>query len=163
VGFGVTADGISTSAPYLTAAWAASDVIAVSYLPLDSSAHVRPTSEVGADIDRILSAAPADKPLIIHEAGFPTATACGADPSGQATFVRAMFAAWDKNAARIPLLTFRELVDAPEEVVSALAARRGRNDGPFLAFLGSLGLRSADGVGKAGWDAFLLEARARGF
>ena len=163
VGFTVTADAIQKRAAQLAAAWAASDVVGVSYLAVDAAAHVRSPSEVAADLDRILAAAPAGKPIFLHEAGFPTADATGGDEATQAAFVSALFGAWDRHAERIPLVTFRELEDAPAETVAALAARHGRSDAPFLASAGSLGLRTAGGRRKQGWDALLREARARGF
>ncbi len=163
VGFTVTAEGIATKGAQLAAAWAASDVIGVSYLPVDAAAHVRSPTEVDADLDRILAAAPAGKPVFLHEAGFPTAAATGGDEAAQAAFVSAVFAAWDRHGDRIPVVTFRELDDAPEETARALAARAKRTDPPFLAFVGSLGLRTADGRKKQAWNALFREARARGF
>lgn len=163
VGFTVTADGIEARGPRLAAAWAASDVIGLTYLPVDAAARARSPLEVAADLDRIVAAAPPGKPIFVREAGFPTAAACGGDEATQAAFVSALFGAWDRHAARIPLVILRELGDAPPEAVTALAARHGRSDAPFLAFLGSLGLRSADGRTKQGWEALIREARLRGF
>jgi hypothetical protein len=47
--------------------------------------------------------------------------------------------------------------------VTLLAARYRWGDAPFLARLGSLGLRAADGRKNPGWDALIREARGRGF
>ncbi|HSO32445.1 MAG TPA: hypothetical protein VLT33_08015, partial [Labilithrix sp.] len=118
---------------------------------------------VAAVFDRVVAAAPAGKPIIVHEAGFPSATACGGDEAQQAAFVTAVFGAWDRHADRIPVLAFRELADADADVVARLAAHAGRSDPAFLALLGSLGLQGADGRRKPGWDALIREARARSF
>ena len=130
---------------------------------MDASAEVRLPEGVAADLDRIVAAIPPGKPIILREAGFPTAAACGGDPAAQAAFVSAVFRAWDQHAARVPFVTFRELDDASEETVTALAIRWKRADPAFLAFLGSLGLRTGDGRKKPGWDALIRDARARGF
>jgi hypothetical protein len=163
VGFTVTSDGLEGKASRLAAAWAASDLIGVSVLPVDAAAHVRSPGEVAASFDRFVGAVPPGKPIVVHEAGFPTAAACGSDEAQQAAFVTALFAGWDRHADRIPVLALRELLDADADVVKARAARAGRADAPFVAFLGTLGLQGGDGRKKQGWGAFQREARARGF
>jgi hypothetical protein len=163
VGFTVTSDGLEARASRLAAAWAASDVVGITFLRIDAAAHVRSPAAVASDLDRILAAAPPGKPIVLHEAGFPTSAACGGDEAAQAAFVSAVFAAWDRHAERMPFVTFRELDDAPDETVAALATRYGRSDPPFLAFLGSLGLRTQNGRRKQASDVLIREARARGF
>ena len=162
VGFTVT-DGVEARASRFAASWAASDLVGVTVLPVDAAAHVRSPDEIAAVFDRIVGAAPGGKPIVVHEAGFPTAAACGSDESQQAAFVSAVFAGWDRHADRIPLLAFRELLDADADVVKARAARAARADAPFLAFLGSLGLKAGDGRKKQGWSALSRDAKARGF
>ena len=163
VGFDVTSRGLVAQRDLLSAAWAASDVVVVSYLPIDDAARVRPTSDVGADLDAVVTAAPADKPIVIRAAGYPESPLCGSDAAAQGAFVTAMFRAWDRHAARIPVVVFRELDDADEATASIAAARAGRSDAPFLAFLRSLGLRTEAAAPRPALDTLLREARARGF
>ena len=160
VGFAVTADGAVKDR--LAASWAASDVIAVSYLPIDAAAKVRPVADVGADLNRLVAAVPAGKRIVVREAGYPTSAACGSDEASQVAFVSAMFSAWDRHADRIVDVTFRELVDSNPPAVGKQAARAGRSDAPFLGFLGSLGLRSPART-KPAFDTLIGDARARGF
>ena len=166
VGFVVTSDGAVARKAHLASAWAASDVIGVTYLPIDSAAHVRATAEVAgavaSDIDALLAAVPSSKPVIVREAGYPTAAANGGGEDGQAAFVAAVLGAWDRHAARIPVLTFRELFDADATTSAALAARHGHSDPAFLVFLRSLGLQTADRA-KPAFDALIKGSRARGF
>lgn len=166
VGFVVTSDGAIARKDRLAAAWAASDVIGVTYLPIDATSHVVPAAQVpavvAADVDRLVAALPAGKPIVVREAGYPTAAATGGDEPGQAAFVAAVFDAWDRQATRIPVLTFRELVDADQATAAAIAARYGHSDAAFLAFLRSLGLQTADRA-KLGEDALIRASRARGF
>ncbi len=163
VGFTVTSDGVEARASRFAAAWASSDLVGVTVLPIDAAARVRSPGEIAAVFDRIVRAAPPGKPIVVHEAGFPTAVACGSDEATQAAFVSAVFASWDRHADRIPVLAFRELLDSDDDVVRARAARAARADAPFLAFLGSLGLLASDGRGKQGWSAFSRATKARSF
>jgi hypothetical protein len=162
VGFAVTADGAVAKKDRLGAAWAAADVIGVTYLPIDAAARVRPASEVGTDLDHLVAAAPPGKRIVVREAGYPTASACGSDEASQVAFVSAMFGAWDRHADRISIVTFRELADTSADTAAAQALRAGRSDAPFLAFLQSLGLRTAE-RSKPGFAALIRDARARGF
>jgi len=162
VGFTVTANGAVARKDRLGPAWAAADVLGVTYFPIDAAAKVRPASEVGADVDRLVAALPAGKPIVLREAGYPTAAACGSSDAAQAAFVTALLGAWDRHADRIPVVIFRELLDTSPGMASAEAQRTGRSDAAFLAFLGSLGLRGGSGT-KPGFDALIAGARARGF
>jgi hypothetical protein len=162
VGFTVTSEGAVTRADQLASAWAASDVIGVTYLPIDAAAHVRSPTEVSGDLDRLLAALPAGKPIVLRETGYPTAAECGSSEAAQVAFVSAVFAAWDRHPDRILAITFRALVDADAQSAALVAERYGRADAPFLAFLRSLGLRT-ESRSKPGFDALIREARARGF
>ena len=162
VGFTVTATGAVARKDRLGPAWAAADVLGVTYFPIDAAARVRPPSAVGADIDAFVGAFPTGKPILLREAGYPTAAACGGSDAAQAAFVTALFGAWDRHADRMPVVTFRELVDARTDTASFEASRTGRSDAAFLGFLRSLGLRGA-GTTKPGFEALISGARARGF
>lgn len=162
VGFTVTSEGAVAQSDRLAAAWAASDVIGVTYLPIDSAAHVRSPSDVAGDLDRLLAALPVGKPVVLRETGYPTAPECGSSEAAQVAFVSAVFAAWDRHPDRIRAITFRALVDTDAQSAALQAERHGRTDAPFLAFLQSLGLRT-ESRSKPGFDALVREARARGF
>lgn len=163
VGFGVTAEGLVARKDRLSGALAAADVVAVSYLGTDAAGVAKRPSEVLADFDRIVAAAPPGKPLVFHEAGSPSAAGAGSDEASQAAVVTAIFRAWDRHAERIPVLSFRELDDATETSTAALARREGRSDAPFVAAVGSLGLRDSTRRRKPSFGVFVGELRARGF
>ena len=59
--------------------------------PDHAAAQVRPTSEVASDLEALLAALPAGKPVVIREAAYPSAAECGSDGAKQAAFVRAIF------------------------------------------------------------------------
>jgi hypothetical protein len=162
VGFVVTASGATSAKERLAAAWAASDVIGVTYLPVDAAAQAKPVTAVAADFDALVAALPPGKPIILREVGYPTAPECGSSEAAQAAFVSAAFGSWDRHAGRISVMTFRELVDLDPGEAAALAQRAGRSDAAFIGFLGSLGLRSGTQT-KLGLGALIREGRARGF
>ena len=162
VGFVVSASGAIAAKARFAAAWAASDVIGVTYLPLDAAAQVRPVDAVAADLDALVAALPAGKPVVVREVGYPTDPACAGSATAQAAFVSAVFGSWDRHASRFSVVTVRELVDSDPATAAALAQRYGRSDAAFLGFLGSLGLRDGSQA-KPGLGRLLGEARARGF
>lgn len=164
VGFVVTASGAIAAKERFAAAWAASDVIGVTYLPVDAAAQVRPVATVAADLDALAAALPAGKSIVLREVGYPTAPACGGSPAAQAAFVSAVFSSWDRHADRFSVVTVRELVDSDAATAAALAQRYARSDSAFLGFLGSLGLAGERGrQPKPGLGTLIGEARARGF
>ena len=162
VGFVVTASGAIAAKDRFAAAWAASDVIGVTYLPVDAAAQVRPVGSVAADLDELAGALPAGKPIVLREVGYPTAPACGGSAAAQAAFLSALFGSWDLHAARFSVVTVRELVDVDAATAAVLAQRYGRSDAAFLGYLGSLGLRDGSQA-KPGLGTLIDEARARGF
>ena len=162
VGFVVTASGAVAARERFKAAWAASDVIGLTYLPVDAAAQVRPVSAIGSDLDQLIAALPPGVPVVVREAGYPAATENGSTEAAQAEFVSVAFSAWDRHADRLSVVTFRELVDLEPTRAANLALRYGRSDPAFLGFLGSLGLRSASRP-KPSFAALVSEARARGF
>lgn len=159
VGVVASAAGLSSKKPLLAPLFASGDVVGVSYFHVGPDARVRPVAEVREALARIAADAPPGLALELREVGVPRAAECGGDPSLQADFVRAVFAAWDEHADRLTQITFFEWEDAPEPTARAVAARAGRgNDATFLAMLQSLGI-----AGHPAEAVLRAEARARGF
>src|SRR5439155_331618 len=99
-GFVVTSNGLRANPDVMAAALAASDIVAVTHV-----------GDVTADLDPVIAAAPAGKPIVVHAVGRPSGSG---DEARQAAFVGAVFASWDRHVDRIPTLTFFELDDAPD-------------------------------------------------
>ena len=85
------------------------------------------TSEARADLDQLTAALPAGKPIVLREAGYPTAAACGSDRGGAGRLRPRDVRRWDRHADRIPVVTFRELVDLEQ----APRLRRSRSGWPL--------------------------------
>lgn len=167
VGFSVDdVDRMAAVAPQLAAAWAASDFVGIDYVPVGAVTRGEaPATFVPADLSRMASLAPPQKPLLLRQAGYPSAPSAGpgASEESQALFVSAVFSAWDRAPDRFTAVVFRELVDVSPETASAIALRRGRSDAPFLALVQSLGIRARDGRDKQALSALRRAASSRGW
>lgn len=158
VGSKLTLEGAKRSAaqPLL----AASDLAIVAYYPVgddDDPWRVRPVDTVGAEIDQLIDHV---APLAVYlaEVGYPSSTEIGGSPEAQAQFVDAMFDAWDRHPDTIQGLCLVWLYDLGDEVLDWLTGQYGLDDAGFRAYLGSLGLRNADGTDKPAIT--ILQARA---
>ena len=139
-----------------------SDVILVTYYPLNPDFTVRDPSAVKGDFDKICSLYPG-KEIYFLELGYPTSPLLNSSDEKQAEFVRQTFAAWDGHKDRIKLVNFVYMHDIPKSSVDKMTGYYGLNDPKFAAYLGTLGLRTADGTDRPAWTAFTEEAKARGF
>lgn len=157
--------GASTSG-LLAGLNADADAIVATYYPFraDGTYIFRRPSEVAADLDA-LAGLDEGRPIVVTEAGYASGPACGGSPVLQAAFVRALFRAWDDHADRIPSITLSWQGDLAPAEVAAFGSYYGIDDPAFLAFLGTLGLRTWEGPGadKLAVRALRWHAAARGW
>lgn len=142
---------------------AISDIIATSYYPLDGS-NVRDPSEIAADFDALTARYP-DRIIRIVETGFPSSEVNDSSLDLQALFIHELFAAWDQHADQIRSITLWTEYDyAPRELGHLDRPPDQRRD-PYVALIGSIGLRLWDGDGapKPAWDTLLQETAVRGW
>jgi hypothetical protein len=103
-------------------------------------------------------------PVVLQEAGYPSASLISSSESNQAAFVSNVFQAWQAGAQQMPYINYFLLHDFTSNVCSSLAQYYGDpNDPAFEAYLCSLGLRHTDGTPKAGWQSLVSTAAADGF
>jgi len=161
---------------------ATSDVIGVSYYPLDNGL-VQDPSVVEQDFAAMLALYPGKK-LHFFQLGYPSGyyatTAYPEYAAGtvtpvinssdtlQAEFIRAVFTAWDRHIDRIDLIGFTWMHDETAADVAATIANPafgGTNNPPpeFVEFLRTLGLRTDGAVDKPAWSRLASEALARGW
>ncbi len=126
---------------------AVSDVAMTTYYPLAADFTVRDLSEVAGDFDAMVAASHGRK-LIVTECGYPSSEAVGGSEELQSEFVAAVLSAWKSHANRITHLSYFSLTDYSQTFVDELGTYYGLNDKKFLGYLGSLGLRRADGSPK---------------
>lgn len=163
IGVKVTVDGLTGENRALAQVLNAdSDLILATYYPLDDDFTVRPPSVVGADFDAIAEAYPG-RPVYVAEAGYPASPLCDSSDEMQATFVRALFEAWDEHEDQFRGISYSFLTDFSPAAVDEFEMYYGISDERFSGFLGSLGLRSHDLDERPALAAYREEAAARGW
>ncbi len=155
---------LGASGPFLRALNADSDLILVTYYPLQGDFQVKDPAVVGPDFAR-LTRQYAGRPIALTEVGYPSGAACGSSEAKQAAFVRNIFQAWDAHAAQIHSLTFDWLTDLSPRSAAAFGGYYGVSSPAFAEFLRTLGLRTFAGSGqdKPAFTALKAEAGARGW
>ena len=163
VGVKVTMAGLTGETRWLAQALnARSDIVLVTYYPLEADFGVRPADVVHEDLGALASLVP-DRPIGVLEAGYPSSEKLGSSEALQAEFVRQIMRAWDAHAGQIAMLNFTWLTDAPRASVEAWTDYYGLHDQRFAAYLATLGLRGADGKPKLAFEVLAAEAHARGW
>ncbi len=165
VGVTMTLNGLIGPSKALYASLnAASDVVAVTYYPLNNDFTVKPPAQVQADVDALMLQYPAT-PVFLKEIGYPSSAICGSSEELQRQFVVEVFQAWDRYADRIPLLYFFNLSEWSPAQVDQLALYYGAATPEFKEFLRTLGLRTYAGAGtdKPAFTQLKAEAQARGW
>jgi hypothetical protein len=141
------------------------DFLGITYNPVNADFTVRPVTDVRGDLDKLVGLYPT-KPIYFRGAGYPSSPEVGSSLGQQAAFVSELFRAWDAHADRIPVMTFFTMNEYSPKVLAQLGTYYGSSDPKFLAFLGTLGLRTYSpgrGTDKPGWDALATGAHARGW
>jgi exo-beta-1,3-glucanase (GH17 family) len=158
VGVTTTFEGYSvTSAADVRTLNSSSDVVILTYYPLQDGAQVRAATAPGADLPLMVSLA-GDKPVVLQEAGYPSGALNGSSETSQAEFVSNLLQAWHAAGGRIPFLSYFLLYDFDQPTCDAFGVYYGVADPAFLSFLCTLGLRTADGTEKPAWAAFVNAA-----
>lgn len=146
-----------------------SDVIGVSYYPLDSNGQVRPASTVETDFQSLIASYP-NKQLYFFQLGYPSgyysadfypevragraSAQIGSSDVLQADFVTAVFEAWDKHINQISFIDFTWLHDLSEAGVAKTTidpafGGTANPDPKFVEFLRTVGLRTNDGANSS--------------
>ena len=139
-----------------------SDIIMMTYYPIKPDFTVREPVDIEADIRDVLELYP-NKNLYIMETGYPSSKLLASSQKKQAEFIKAIFQVWDLYAEQIKLIDFLWLHDLPPDALAAYGEYYNVDSKRFIAFIGSLGLRSYDGKDKLAFKALLQELKARGW
>jgi len=165
VGVKATFRGLTGAAKtFLAALDADADSIFATYYPLATDFTVLPTTAVRADLDALCGLYPG-RPIELLEFGAPSSALLISSEAVQSLFVHALFEAWDAHADQIPLVFFDWQTDVSPAQLAQFEAYYGSSDPNFLAYLGTLGLRTYPGSGtdKLGWTALASELLIRGW
>lgn len=165
VGVKATFRGLTGAAQtFLADLDADADSIFATYYPLATDFTVLPTTAVRADLDDLCALYPG-RAIELLEFGAPSSALLVSSEAVQALFVEALFGAWDAHASQIPLVVFDWQTDVSPAQLSQFEAYYGISDPNFLAYLGTLGLRTWPGSGtdKLGWTTLATELLIRGW
>jgi hypothetical protein len=141
-----------------------SDIILVSYYPINSDFTVKDPRVVGEEMGAVVKAYP-HRTIYFSEAGYPSSPVLGSSEERQSEFVREVFKAWDAHASQIRYLAFSWLTDSSPAALDFFAKYYSLADNKFREYLRTLGLRTNPGHGtdKPAFVALKAEAKARGW
>lgn len=159
VGVTFTFNGANTTTAQVQTLNTTSDLLILTYYPLNPDFTPRDPSVVGSDFSRMISIANG-KTLVLQEAGYPASSALGSSEQAQAQFVSNVYSAWSQNAPQIPFVNFFQMGDFTQTQCDSLAAYYGLSGSVnFTAYVCSLGFRRLDGTPKAAWQPFAANAQ----
>ncbi|MFV1957999.1 MAG: hypothetical protein ACC662_01165 [Planctomycetota bacterium] len=157
VGATVTFGGLRRKPAFDAQVLRRSDALAITWYPLDPSMGVRDASVAAGDLDAMTRAA-GGKPILLQEIGYPAGwepkAGNGSSPDAQARFVRNVFAALPKHP-QVRFLSWFMLNDFPKAAVDRLCSYYRLHADRFAEYLGTLGMRRADGTSRPAYDAFV--------
>jgi len=165
VGVVVTFDGLTGDRAGLAKSLNVNtDVVMVTYYPLNPDFTVKDPGVVRKDFDR-LTKFYSGRPIVMVEAGYPSSSVCKSSDVKQAEFVDNVFAAWDAHASQIRSITFSWLYDLPQSTVDMFDKYYGVSTPAFGEFLRTLGLRTYPGHGadKPAFVSLTRDAHDRGW
>jgi hypothetical protein len=139
-----------------------SDVVLLTYYPLNADFTVRPPWQVDEELGKVAALYP-DRVAMLLECGYPSGVGVGSSEELQADFVRQVFAAWDHRALWLRAVCFTWLHDRSPGDIESFSRHYGVDDEQFLEFLATLGLRTFDGRPKAAFDVLRTEVGVRGW
>lgn len=155
----VTHDGVRDNPEMAARLMKGMDFASFTYYPLNRDMTVRPIAEVPLDMERMVKAA-GKLPILFQELGFPAGRLNNSDEEKQAAFVDACFDFIKACQAPIEAFSFFMLHDFDKKMLDELVGYYGIADPRFRSFLGTLGLKSADGTPRKAWTRFEQRTRA---
>ncbi|TAK36594.1 MAG: T9SS type A sorting domain-containing protein [Saprospiraceae bacterium] len=166
VGTTFTYEGLTKfiTAPLCQMVNGSTDVISVTYYPLNPNFTVKAPGVVSGDFGKLVALYPdTTKPIFFVECGYPSSPVCLSSETLQAAFFQNVFDAWDTYYDHVKYLSIFKLTDWSQETVDWLGTYYGSNDPVFLEFLRTLGVRTYPGSGaaKLAYETILCELNAR--
>ena len=139
-----------------------SDVILLTYYPLDDRFAVQSPGSVHDDFARVVKAYPA-KDIYLMEVGYPSGEKNNSSHEKQAAFIHELFLAWDEYAERIKFISYTWMNDPSDVVLRNMEKYYGSSDAGFISCLATLGLRTNQGEDKTAFRQWQKEAAIRGW
>jgi len=160
VGVGFSFAGIAADDPSFALFADACDVVVSSYLPGLGETEVGVTSDLASDADVLLTKA-GGKPIVLESIGYPSSAVVGGSTAKQALFLDMLFEALVPRRAGFAFVNVDALHDVGATPCADMAKRAGEPpDGPYAAYVCSLGLFTTLGQEKPAWLSFVKGAAA---
>ncbi|MGH8398792.1 MAG: hypothetical protein ACRETA_11195 [Gammaproteobacteria bacterium] len=139
-----------------------SDVVQVTYYPLNGDFSPEPPTVVSTDFNTLTGLYPG-RSIYLLEAGYPSSTDCGSSEALQSQFIDQVFSAWDAHADQIKLISFFALTDFSPAFVQQALLYYGVSTPCFADYLGNLGLITYNGQQKQAYMELSTDAHVRGW
>jgi len=158
VGSKATFEGYTTQPKkdYLLSLNKNTDLLMVTYYPINSDFTMKDPSVVSPDFDNLISIYP-NKEIRFLEAGYSSGSVVDSSEQKQAEFIKQVMQSWDKHRGQITLINFVWLHDLPQSKVNDYSKYYGIGSNKFGEYLRTLGLRTYKGKDKLAME-FLKQA-----
>jgi hypothetical protein len=135
------------------------DILSVTYYPLNPDFTVRPPEDVARDFRLILASA-GGKPVMFQEVGYPSSELLGSSPDKQAHFLQTFFDQMRISQPAVVGMTYLFMSDLPKALVDTFGQYyKLPGSDKFKAFLATLGLFDGAGNAKPAWAVFERNAK----
>lgn len=136
-----------------------SDVVMVTYYPINADFTVKDTSVVSKDFNDLTEMV--EKEIQFLETGYPSGKLVKSSELKQAEFIHEVFMSWDKHKDKVKVLTLNWLHDRSSDELGYFEEYYGINDKKFVYYLGSLGFIRHDGKEKQSFSIIKKETEER--
>lgn len=139
-----------------------SDVAMLNYYPQDHDFKVLDIDEIEVQLEEVINLVAGN--IYFTEVGYQSGSEfCGSSEEKQAEFYHWLFKFWDDYQSKIEFLQIDWMHDISNQALQNYGAYYGSTDGPFLEYLGTLGLKNYDESPKLAWEQIKVDAQARGW
>jgi hypothetical protein len=160
VGIGFSFVAATLSDPSFGPLLEASDMAVLSYLPGLGEKEAGLTSAIAVHVDAMVASA-GQKPILLESFGYPSSSVVGGSPITQALFLETFFGELGLRRASFGFVNVEMLGDlGPVRCAERAAAQGEPPDGPYAAYICSLGLVTVAAEDKPAWTSFLQGAAA---
>jgi hypothetical protein len=139
-----------------------SDVAMLNYYPQDNRFRVHDLDLIEAQLEQVMHLVDSD--IYLTEVGFQSGMEyCNSSEVKQAEFYHWLFEFWDSHVEKIQFVQFNWMHDISSETLDFYGQYYGSTEGPFLEYLGTLGIKNYDETPKLAWKQIKVDANSRGW
>ena len=134
----------------------------LNYYPQDNQFRVHDLELIEEQLERVMELV--DSEIYFTEIGFQSGKVhCNSSEEKQAEFYHWLFKFWDDYHTEIEFVQINWMHDISDQTLQFYGEYYGSTEGPFLEYLGTLGLKNNDESSKLAWEQIKVDAHARGW